>query len=100
MGQAVEAARMGWGLCTVLGVAGKGEKLQIIPRFLITGRKVQGGSFGGAKGRTHVPRLVDMYLQGEIDLEGFISHRMPLDEVNKAFHLMEAQDGIRSVIQF
>ena len=87
MGQAVEAARMGWGLCTILGVAGRGEKLEIIPRFLITGRKVQGGSFGGAKGRTHVPQLVDMYLDGKIDLDGFISHRMPLDDVNRAFEL-------------
>jgi len=100
MGQAVEAARIGWGLCTVLGVAGKGEKLEIIPRFLITGRRVQGGSFGGARGRTHVPRLVDMYLEGKIDLDGFVSHRLTLDEVNKGFDLMEAQDGIRSVIVF
>ncbi len=100
MGQAVEAARMGWGLCTVLGVAGKGEKLEIVPRFLITGRRVQGGSFGGARGRTHVPRLVDMYLQGKIDLDGFISHRLKLDEVNRGFELMEAQAGIRSVIRF
>ncbi|NIM00108.1 MAG: alcohol dehydrogenase catalytic domain-containing protein [Acidobacteria bacterium] len=100
MGQAVEAARMGWGLCTVLGVAGKGEKLEIVPRLLITGRRVQGGSFGGAKGRTHVPMLVDMYLQGKIDLDGFVSHRLTLDEVNRGFELMEAQDGIRSVIKF
>jgi S-(hydroxymethyl)glutathione dehydrogenase/alcohol dehydrogenase len=100
MGQAVEAARLGWGLCTVLGVAGKGEKLEIVPRALITGRHVQGGSFGGAKGRTHVPQLVDMYMQGKIDLDGFVSHRLTLDEVNKGFELMEEQDGIRSVIKF
>lgn len=100
MGQAVEAARMGWGLCTVLGVAGKGEKLEIVPRMLITGRKVQGGSFGGAKGRTHVPQLVDMYVKGDLDLEQFVSHHLTLDEVNKGFELMEAKDGIRSVIQF
>ncbi|MEZ5978152.1 MAG: alcohol dehydrogenase catalytic domain-containing protein [Planctomycetota bacterium] len=100
MGQAVEAARFGWGLCTVLGVAGKGETLDIVPRMLITGRKVQGGSFGGAKGRTHVPQLVRMYLDGKIDLDGFVSHRITLDEVNKGFELMEAQDGIRSVIGF
>ncbi len=100
MGQAVEAARMGWGLCTVLGVAGKGEKLEIVPRLLITGRRVQGGSFGGARGRTHVPQLVDMYLEGKIDLDGFVSHRLTLDEVNRGFELMEAQDGIRSVIEF
>ncbi|TDI46154.1 MAG: S-(hydroxymethyl)glutathione dehydrogenase [Acidobacteria bacterium] len=100
MRQAVEAARLGWGLCTILGVAGKGEKLEIVPRALITGRRVQGGSFGGAKGRTHVPRLVDMYMQGKIDLEGFVSHVLTLDEVNKGFELMKAQDGIRSVIKF
>lgn len=100
MGQAVEAARMGWGLCTLLGVAGRGEKLEIVPRFLITGRRVQGGSFGGARGRTHVPQLVEMYLAGELDLDGFISHRIRLDEVNRGFELMEAQDGVRSVIQF
>jgi S-(hydroxymethyl)glutathione dehydrogenase/alcohol dehydrogenase len=100
MGQAVEAARVGWGLCTILGVAGKGEKLEIIPRFLITGRKVQGGSFGGAKGRTHVPQLVDMYVRGELDLDSFVSHRLQLEDVNKGFDLMHEQDGIRSVITF
>ena len=100
MGQAVEAARMGWGLCTVLGVAGKGEKLEIVPRMLITGRRVQGGSFGGARGRTHVPQLVDMYVKGELELDGFVSHHLKLDEVNRGFDLMEAQDGIRSVIMF
>ena len=100
MGQAVEAARMGWGLCTILGVAGRGEKLEIIPRFLITGRKVQGGSFGGAKGRTQVPQLVDMYVRGELPLDLFVSHHLSLDEVNSGFELMERQDGIRSVIVF
>lgn len=100
MGQAVEAARMGWGLCTVLGVAGKGEKMEIVPRLLITGRRVQGGSFGGAKGRTHVPQLVDLYAEGKLDLDGFVSHRLTLDEVNHGFELMERQDGIRSVILF
>lgn len=100
MGEAVEAARMGWGLCTILGVAGKGEALEIIPRLLITGRRVQGGSFGGAKGRTQVPQLVDMYLEGKLELDGFVSHHLSLDQVNEGFELMEAQDGIRSVIQF
>lgn len=100
MGQAVESARMGWGLCTVLGVAGKGETLDIIPRWLITGRKVQGGSFGGAKGRTHVPQLVDLYLEGKLDLDGFVSHRCGLDDVNGAFDKMHHQDGVRSVICF
>jgi S-(hydroxymethyl)glutathione dehydrogenase/alcohol dehydrogenase len=100
MGQAVEAARMGWGLCTVVGVAGKGETLDIVPRLLITGRRVCGSSFGGVKGRDQVPRLVERYMAGEIDVDAFISHRLTLDEVNRGFELMEAQDGIRSVIGF
>jgi S-(hydroxymethyl)glutathione dehydrogenase/alcohol dehydrogenase len=100
MRQAVEAARMGWGLCTVAGVAGKGETLDVIPRLLITGRRIAGSSFGGVKGREGVPRLVDRYLAGEIDVDPFISHRIALDDVNRGFELMEAQDGIRSVIMF
>ena len=100
MEQAVESARMGWGLCTVAGVAGKGETLDIIPRWLITGRRVCGSSFGGVKGRDQVPALIDRYLEGEIDVDPFISHSLSLDEVNRGFELMEAQDGIRSVIAF
>jgi S-(hydroxymethyl)glutathione dehydrogenase / alcohol dehydrogenase len=99
MRQAVEAARMGWGLCTVCGVAGKGETLDVIPRLLITGRRVCGSSFGGLKGREDVPALIDRYLDGQIDVDPFISHRITLDEVNRGFELMEAQDGIRSVIE-
>jgi S-(hydroxymethyl)glutathione dehydrogenase / alcohol dehydrogenase len=100
MRQAVESARMGWGLCTVAGVAGKGETLDIIPRYLITGRRVCGSSFGGVKGRDQVPQLVQRYLDGEIDVDPFISHRIALEEVNHGFELMERQDGIRSVIEF
>jgi S-(hydroxymethyl)glutathione dehydrogenase / alcohol dehydrogenase len=100
MSQAVQAARMGWGLCTVVGVAGKAETLQIVPRLLITGRRVCGSSFGGLKGRDQVPELVGRYMRGEIDVDPFISHRMDLEEVNRAFELMAAQDGIRSVLSF
>jgi S-(hydroxymethyl)glutathione dehydrogenase / alcohol dehydrogenase len=100
MRQAVESARMGWGLCTIAGVAGKGETLDIVPRYLITGRRVAGSSFGGVKGRDQVPQLVKRYLAGEIDVEPLISHKLELDQVNRGFELMEAQDGIRSVIQF
>ena len=98
MRQAVEAARMGWGLATICGVAGKGETLDVVPRFLITGRRVAGSSFGGVKGRDQVPEFVDRYLDGEIDVDAFVSHKLTLDEVNRGFELMEAQDGIRSVI--
>jgi S-(hydroxymethyl)glutathione dehydrogenase / alcohol dehydrogenase len=100
MRQAVESARMGWGLCTVAGVAGKGETLDVVPRFLITGRRIAGSSFGGVKGRDGVPRLVDRWPAGDIDVESFVSHRITLDDVNRGFELMERQDGIRSVIAF
>jgi S-(hydroxymethyl)glutathione dehydrogenase/alcohol dehydrogenase len=99
MRQAVEAARMGWGLCTVCGVAGRGETLDVVPRLLITGRRICGSSFGGLKGREDVPALVRRYLEGDIDVDPFISHRLTLDEVNRGFELMEAQAGIRSVIE-
>jgi S-(hydroxymethyl)glutathione dehydrogenase/alcohol dehydrogenase len=100
MRQAVESARMGWGLATVCGVAGKGETLDVVPRYLITGRRIAGSSFGGVKGRDQVPELVDLYLAGQIDVDAFVSHRLTLEEVNRGFELMEAQDGIRSVIDF
>ena len=100
MRQAVEAARMGWGQCTITGVAGRGETLDIVPRYLITGRRVAGSSFGGVKGRDQVPELIRRYMTGEIDVAPFVSHRITLDEVNHGFELMEAQDGIRSVISF
>ncbi len=99
MRQAVEAARMGWGLCTVTGVAGKGETLDVIPRWLITGRRIAGSSFGGVKGRDQVPGFVQRYLDGDIDVDAFLSHRISLDEVNHGFELMHRQDGIRSVIE-
>jgi S-(hydroxymethyl)glutathione dehydrogenase/alcohol dehydrogenase len=99
MRQAVEAARMGWGLCTIAGVAGKGETLEVVPRLLITGRRIAGSSFGGLKGRDQVPQLVRRWLDGELDLDPFVSHTLALEEVNRGFELMEAQDGIRSVIR-
>jgi S-(hydroxymethyl)glutathione dehydrogenase/alcohol dehydrogenase len=99
MRQALEAARIGWGLCTVCGVAGRGETLEVVPRLLITGRRICGSSFGGLKGRDDVPALVRRYLDGEIDVDPFISHRIALEDVNRGFELMEAQDGIRSVIE-
>jgi S-(hydroxymethyl)glutathione dehydrogenase / alcohol dehydrogenase len=100
MRQAVESARMGWGLATVCGVAGRGETLDVVPRFLITCRRVAGSSFGGVKGRDQVPEFVERALAGDIDVGPFVSHKLTLDEVNRGFELMEAQDGIRSVIAF
>jgi S-(hydroxymethyl)glutathione dehydrogenase / alcohol dehydrogenase len=98
--QAVEAAREAWGLATVIGVAGKGETLDIVPRLLITGRRVTGSSFGGVKGRTQVPLLVDRWLAGDIDVDALVTRRISLDEVNHAFEDMERQQGIRTVIAF
>jgi S-(hydroxymethyl)glutathione dehydrogenase/alcohol dehydrogenase len=72
----------------------------VIPRLLITGRRVCGSSFGGLKGRDDVPALVRRYMHGEIDVDPFISHRLRLEDVNRGFELMDAKDGIRSVIEF
>jgi S-(hydroxymethyl)glutathione dehydrogenase/alcohol dehydrogenase len=99
MRQAVESARMGWGLATMCGVAGKGETLEVVPRYLITGRRVAGSSFGGVKGREGVPKLIDRWLAGDIDVAPFLSHELTLDRVNEGFELMERQDGIRSVLR-
>jgi S-(hydroxymethyl)glutathione dehydrogenase / alcohol dehydrogenase len=89
------------GLGAVAGcrLAGKGATLDVVPRLLITGRRVAGSSFGGVKGRTQVPALIDRWLAGEIDVDPFVSHRITLDEVNQGLERMEAQDGIRSVIE-
>src|SRR6187402_3052792 len=95
MQQAVESAREAWGLATMIGVAGKGETLDIVPRLLITGRRVTGSSFGGVKGRSQVPGLVDRWLAGEIDVEALVTGRIPLEGVNDAFAAMERQEGIR-----
>jgi len=80
------------------GVAGRGETLNVVPRYLITGRRICGSSFGGVKGRDQVPQFVQLYLDGQIDVDPFISHTISLDDVNRGFELMERQDGIRSVI--
>jgi S-(hydroxymethyl)glutathione dehydrogenase / alcohol dehydrogenase len=100
MQQAVEAAREAWGLATMIGVAGKGETLDVVPRLLITGRRVTGSSFGGVKGRTQVPELVERWLAGEFDASALVTSRVGLDDVNAAFEAMERQEGIRTVITF
>jgi S-(hydroxymethyl)glutathione dehydrogenase/alcohol dehydrogenase len=100
MRQAVESAREAWGLATMCGVAGKGETLDVVPRLLITGRRVTGTSFGGVKGRSQVPGLVDRWLDGEIDVDRLVTARVALEGVNDAFHAMERQEGIRTVVEF
>jgi S-(hydroxymethyl)glutathione dehydrogenase / alcohol dehydrogenase len=100
MQEAVEAVREAWGLATMIGVAGKGETLNIVPRLLITGRRVTGSSFGGVKGRSQVPLLVERWLAGEFDAAALVTRRIRLDDVNEAFAAMERQEGIRTVITF
>ena len=100
MRQAVESARMGWGLATMCGVAGKGRDAERRPALPDHGRRIAGSSFGGCKGREDVPAYVQRYLAGEIDVDAFVSHKLTLDDVNRGFELMEAGDGIRSVIDF
>ena len=95
------SSRRAWaGLCTIAGVAGKGEVLEVVPRYLITGRRIAGASFGGAKGRDRVPELVDSYMSGDLDLESLVTNRVSLDQVNDAFEAMERQEGIRTVITY
>ena len=84
----------------MIGVAAKGEVLEIVPRFLITGRRVTGSSFGGVKGRSQVPGLVQLWTDGKLDVDSMLSHRMPLADVNRAFDLMHNQDGIRTILTF
>src|SRR5256885_6699257 len=100
MRQAVESARMGWGLATVCGVAGKGETLDVVPRYLITGRRVAGSSFGGVKGRDQVPQFIERYLTGDIDVDAFVSNKLPRHEGNRGSGLMRRQDGIGRGLDF
>ena len=84
----------------IIGVAGSGEEISTRPFQLVTGRNWRGTAFGGAKGRTDVPKIVDWYMDGKIEIDPMITHTMPLDEINEAFHLMHEGESIRSVIEF
>lgn len=100
MRQALECCHKGWGVCTIVGVAGAGEEISTRPFQLVTGRVWQGTAFGGAKGRTDVPKIVDWYMEGKIDIDRLITHVMPIEEINHAFELMHAGESIRSVVTF
>lgn len=100
MRQALECCHKGWGVCTIVGVAAAGEEIRTRPFQLVTGRVWQGTAFGGAKGRTDVPKLVDWYMEGKIDIDSLITHVMPIAEINRAFDLMHAGESIRSVVVF
>ncbi len=98
MREALECCHMGWGVSTVIGVAGAGQEISTRPFQLVTGRRWQGTAFGGVKGRTELPGYVDRYMNGEINLDMMVTHTMPLEEINTAFDLMHEGKSIRSVV--
>ena len=100
MRQALECCHRGWGVSVIIGVAGAGQEIKTRPFQLVTGRVWKGTAFGGARGRTDVPKIVDWYMQGKINIDDLITHTMPLNDINKAFDLMHAGESIRSVVLF
>ncbi|MBL4283187.1 S-(hydroxymethyl)glutathione dehydrogenase/class III alcohol dehydrogenase [Vibrio fluvialis] len=100
MRQALECCHKGWGESVIIGVAGAGQEVSTRPFQLVTGRVWRGSAFGGVKGRSQLPGIVEQYLAGEFGLQEFITHTMPLDEINEAFELMHSGESIRSVIHF
>ncbi|MFM7382839.1 MAG: S-(hydroxymethyl)glutathione dehydrogenase/class III alcohol dehydrogenase [Microcystaceae cyanobacterium] len=100
MRQALECCHKGWGVSTIIGVAGAGEEIATRPFQLVTGRVWKGSAFGGARSRTEVPKIVDWYMEGKINIDDLITQVMPLSQINQAFELMHQGDGIRSVITF
>ena len=97
---ALEACHKGWGESIIIGVAGAGKEISTRPFQLVTGRSWRGTAFGGARGRTDVPGIVDMYMDGRINIDDLITHKMPLEDINKAFDLMHKGESIRSVVEF
>ena len=100
MRQALECAHKGWGTSVIIGVAPAGAEISTRPFQLVTGRNWRGSAFGGARGRTDVPRIVDWYMEGKIDIDSLITHTMPLEKINDAFDLMHRGESIRSVVVF
>jgi S-(hydroxymethyl)glutathione dehydrogenase/alcohol dehydrogenase len=100
MRQALECCHKGWGTSVIIGVAGAGQEISTRPFQLVTGRVWKGSAFGGARGRTDVPKIVDWYMEKRINIDDLITHTMPLDDINKAFDLMHAGESIRSVVLF
>jgi len=100
MRQALECCHKGWGESTIIGVAGAGQEISTRPFQLVTGRVWRGTAFGGARGRSDVPEIVDWYMEGKINIDDLITHQMPLDDINKAFELMHSGESIRSVVNF
>ncbi len=100
MRTALECCHKGWGESVIIGVAGAGQEIRTRPFQLVTGRVWRGSAFGGARGRTDVPKIVDWYMNGKLNIDDLITHKMPLEDINKAFELMHAGESIRTVIEF
>ena len=100
MRQALECCHKGWGVSVIIGVAGAGQEISTRPFQLVTGRVWKGTAFGGARGRTDVPKIVDWYMEGKIEIDPMITHTMPLDDINKGFELMLEGKSIRSVVVY
>ena len=97
---ALECCHRGWGESIIIGVAGSGQEIATRPFQLVTGRVWRGSAFGGARGRTDVPRIVDWYMSGKIEIDPLITHTLPLERINDAFDLMHSGESIRSVVVF
>ena len=100
MRQALEASHRGWGKSVIIGVAGAGQEIAARPFQLVTGRTWMGTAFGGARGRTDVPKIVDWYMDGKVQIDPMITHTLPLDDINRGFELMHSGESIRSVVVF
>ncbi len=100
MRQALECCHKGWGVSTVIGVAGAGQEISTRPFQLVTGRVWKGSAFGGARGRTDVPKIVDWYMDKKINIDDLITHKLPLDRINEGFDLMTKGESIRSVVVY
>ncbi len=100
MRQALECCHRGWGVSVIIGVAGAGQEINTRPFQLVTGRVWKGTAFGGAKSRTQVPKIVDWYMDGKINIDDLITHTMPLEDINNGFHLMHEGKSIRSVVTY
>jgi S-(hydroxymethyl)glutathione dehydrogenase / alcohol dehydrogenase len=100
MRQALECCHKGWGVSVIIGVAAAGQEISTRPFQLVTGRVWKGSAFGGARGRTDVPKIVDWYMDGKINIDDLITHVMPIEQINHAFDLMHKGESIRSVVTF
>ncbi len=100
MRQALECCHRGWGVSVIIGVAGAGQEISTRPFQLVTGRGWKGSAFGGARGRTDVPRIVDWYMNRKIEIDSLITHKLPLERINEAFDLMHAGTSIRTVVEY